>query len=284
MNGEKNIVWLASYPKSGNTWFRVFLTNLLGDADQPADINNLYPTTIASSRSLFDEATGVPSSDLTQDEIEMLRPQVYQYMSEITKETIYHKIHDAWITIHNGTRLVPEDVTKAVLYFIRNPLDVVISFAHHSTTTIEKTMKMMNNPDFAFCSRENKLHNQTRQRLLTWSEHAASWIDHSALPLMVLRYEDMLADTFNIFKKAVAFIGLDVSDENIIKALEYSSFDNIKKQEKEKGFREKTTKSESFFRKGISGDWKNTLTDNQVNLIVSQHKTMMERFGYWPVE
>ncbi|HJX72016.1 MAG TPA: hypothetical protein VJ346_08695, partial [Bacteroidales bacterium] len=74
MNEQKKIVWLASYPKSGNTWFRIFLTNLLNHTNEPVDINNLYPSTIASSRSLFDEATGLESSDLTLDEIELLRP------------------------------------------------------------------------------------------------------------------------------------------------------------------------------------------------------------------
>ncbi|MBN2613956.1 MAG: sulfotransferase domain-containing protein [Bacteroidales bacterium] len=282
MSNKKNIVWLASYPKSGNTWFRIFLTNLLEDGDEPADINALYPTTIASSRSLFDEAAGVPSSDLTQDEVERLRPQVYRYMSEITSETIYHKIHDAWITLSDETPLIPGDITKAVLYFVRNPLDIAVSFAHHSATSIDKAIDMMNDPAFAFCSRENKLHNQTRQRLLTWSLHVTSWTDRSGLPLHIIRYEDMLTDTFNTFKKAIVFIGLNYPDEKILKALEFSSFEKIKSQEQEKGFREKAAKSVSFFRKGIAGDWQRTLTPEQVNRIVSNHGNMMERFGYLP--
>ncbi len=282
MKSKKNIVWLASYPKSGNTWFRVFLTNLLSNSDNPADINNLYPTTIASSRTLFDEATGLPSSDLTQDEIEKLRPRVYRYMSETSDEIIYHKIHDAWIILNEGTDLVPKEVTKGVLYFIRNPLDVAVSFAHHSATTIDKAIDMMNNHDFAFCSRETKLHNQTRQRLLTWSEHVASWIDQSGLPVKILRYEDMLNDPFEIFKQAVKFLHLPATDNKIKKALEFSSFEIVSHQEKENGFREKAAKSESFFRKGKSGDWQNVLTKEQIERIVSIHKNVMERFGYLP--
>ena len=282
MNEQRKIVWLASYPKSGNTWFRIFLTNLLNHSSQPADINNLYPTTIASSRTLFDEATGLESSDLTLDEIELLRPQVYRYIAGISDEYLFHKIHDAWISLPDGNALVPEEVTKAVIYFIRNPLDVVISFAHHSATTIDKTIEMMNNSQYAFCSRETKLHNQTRQRLLNWSEHAASWIDQSGLPLLVIRYEDMITETFTLFKDAMKFSGIDATDEKIHQSIAFSSFENIQKQEKEKGFREKSARSESFFRKGISGDWKNILTKEQIAKIVSKHQKMMERFGYWP--
>ena len=75
-----NIVWLASYPKSGNTWFRAFLTALLNPGSSDIDINNLYQTTIASSRQLFDEMTGISSADLSQSEIDRLRPLVYREM------------------------------------------------------------------------------------------------------------------------------------------------------------------------------------------------------------
>jgi aryl sulfotransferase len=69
---NSGIIWLASYPKSGNTWLRVFLTNYLRDGDQPADLNDLDGGPIASARLAFEEAVGVEASDLTQAEIERL--------------------------------------------------------------------------------------------------------------------------------------------------------------------------------------------------------------------
>ncbi len=212
----------------------------------------------------------------------MLRPEVYRFMAGSSDEVIYHKIHDGWIILPNGKPLVPAEVTRAVIYFIRNPLDVAISFAHHSAITIDKTIDMMNDPGYSFCSRETKLHNQTRQRLLTWSGHAESWIDISGLPVLVIRYEDMLAETFEVFRKATEFTGIKATDQKIRRALEFSRFDIMKKQEKEKGFREKAARSESFFRKGISGDWKNVLSGRQVEKIVNTHRRAMVRFGYWP--
>lgn len=77
----KNIVWLASYPKSGNTWVRVFLTNLLRDSDCPADINQLEMTPIASNRSVFDDVVGMKAADLSYDEVDRLRPEVYRFLS-----------------------------------------------------------------------------------------------------------------------------------------------------------------------------------------------------------
>src|SRR6056297_2434972 len=81
----KNTIWLASYPKSGNTWFRVFLSNLFSETPEPADINSLHETPIASARQPFDEATGLPSSDLTFEEVDHLRPEVYRFQANETK-------------------------------------------------------------------------------------------------------------------------------------------------------------------------------------------------------
>jgi hypothetical protein len=70
MDEKGKIVWLASYPKSGNTWFRVFLANIMTNGEIPADINELFDSTIASNRQVFDEITGFSASDLTLKEIE----------------------------------------------------------------------------------------------------------------------------------------------------------------------------------------------------------------------
>ncbi|NJM14882.1 MAG: hypothetical protein HC896_05435 [Bacteroidales bacterium] len=77
----KTLVWLASYPKSGNTWYRIFLSNLLSGKEMPQSINNMYYTAIASSREIFEQATGISSTDLTFDEIDALRPQVFRFIA-----------------------------------------------------------------------------------------------------------------------------------------------------------------------------------------------------------
>ncbi len=275
-----NIVWLASYPKSGNTWFRAFLTALLNPGSSDIDINNLYQTTIASSRQLFDEMTGVSSADLSPEEIESLRPRVYRQNALESEEVLYHKVHDAWTVLPEGEPLFPEDVTKTVLYFIRNPLDVVVSFANHLNTGIDRTIGIMNNPEYAFCNRTDRLYNQLQQKLLTWSGHVKSWADESGLPLLVIRYEDMKSSPLETFSRAATFIGLDHGQSEIETALDRASFARLKQQEEEKGFSEKSAASPSFFRKGIIGDWKNVLSGDQVKRIVSEHGDIMQRFGY----
>ncbi|MBN1413645.1 MAG: sulfotransferase domain-containing protein [Bacteroidales bacterium] len=280
MDGLKKIVWLASYPKSGNTWFRAFLTALLNPDDQAIDINNMLPSTIASSRQLFDELAGVPSADLTPEEINCLRPLVYRQYALESDETIYQKVHDAFILLPSGEPLFPADITKAVIYFIRNPLDIAVSFSHHLSISIHKTIAIMNNPTYAFCQRIDKLHNQLRQHLSTWSGHVKSWVDDSGLPLLVIRYEDMHKNPVDTFYQAVSFIGLSNCRNEIETALNKTSFAQLKKQEYEKGFSEKNPNSINFFRKGIVSDWINVLTREQVKQVIDAHGNMMKRFEY----
>ncbi|HEX2934129.1 MAG TPA: sulfotransferase domain-containing protein [Bacteroidales bacterium] len=280
MHSSGKIVWLASYPKSGNTWFRIFLANLLRNSDTPANINELEGGPIASSRQLFDEATGLSSADLTPDEIENLRPEVYKYISAESESLIFHKIHDAFVLTGNNEPLIPKEATYKALYFVRNPLDVAVSFSHHANLPVDTIVKQMNDDQFAFCSRTDKLHNQLCQKLLSWSHHIQSWTNQTDFPVHVMRYEDMKTNAFETFKKATEFAGLEYTDMQIQRAIGFSDFKTIKSQEEQYGFREKAPGSKEFFRKGKIGSWKEELSETLIKTLINEHREMMLRFGY----
>lgn len=280
MTQKKNIIWLASYPKSGNTWFRVFLSNLFNDSHEPADINNLHETPIASARQPFDDVTGLPSSDLTFQEVEQLRPEVYRYQAQELDGIQYRKVHDAYTYLEDGSPLFPTDVSLGAIYFIRNPLDVLISFAHHSAKEPADMIEVLNDPGKAFGKSPKRLFNQLRQKLSTWSGHVKSWLDQQNIPVHVMRYEDMRRSPKNTFLQAVNFLNLEVGEESVEEALKKSDLSVLKEQEKKKGFKEKMIKADSFFRKGQVGEWKEVLTKDQVDQIVNEHAEVMKRFGY----
>ena len=115
------IIWLASYPKSGNTWLRAVLSNYRDDGEEPADINELGGGPIASARSPFDDAVGVEASDLTEAEIERYRPRIYRQMAESSQETLFLKVHDAYAYTADGLPLMPKEATAGVIYIVRDP-------------------------------------------------------------------------------------------------------------------------------------------------------------------
>ncbi|HFD11890.1 MAG TPA: sulfotransferase domain-containing protein [Crenotrichaceae bacterium] len=274
------IFWLASYPKSGNTWMRLFIANLNGEEEEAVDINELYTGSIASGRGWIDDVLGFDIGALSHDEIDQLRPDVYRWSAEQAESLEYHKIHDAYTTLADGRQLIPANATYGVLYLLRNPLDVAISFAHHSNCSIDKAIDNMSNPQFAFCGGTKRLNNQLRQWLLSWSDHVISWVDAAQINRLVVRYEDMVNHPMTTFSKVAGFLELATDENSITQALEHCTIKKLQEQEQEKGFKEKMATSANFFRKGKVGDWQETLSETQIQRIVTDHCQVMQRFGY----
>ena len=107
-----------------------------------------------------------------------------------------------------------------------------------------------------------------------------SWVDNSNLPVLLMKYEDMWTNPFETFKKALKFVYNKVDENKLTKAIKESSFEKIKEQEKQHGFKEKSAKSKEFFRNGKSGSWKQELSSKQVGKICEYHGAVMDRFGY----
>lgn len=138
----------------------------------------------------------------------------------------------------------------------------------------------MGKPDFCFCKSTKGMTNQLRQKLLSWSAHVESWADATELNRLVVRYEDMRNDPLATFTRTCRFLQLPDDEASVQAALDKCAFDKLQAQEQEKGFCEKSPKHEAFFRKGIVGDWQQTLTPEQIDRIVADHHVVMRRFGY----
>jgi len=278
MKGKKNIVWIASYPKSGNTWFRVFLSNIINEKKDPADINSLTVSEMASGRSVFDQISGISSSALSREEIAIARPMVYRKLSHEAKDTLYMKVHDAWIKNQQGEPVFPEDVSSSVIYIIRHPLDVAVSLSYHNSENIETSLEKMNDPGYGLCLGKKKLFNQLPQELLSWSQHVNSWVNLSGLRVLVIRYEDMHLSPEQTFSNALNFLGIQYRQDELELAIKNSSIKVLQKQEQKNGFHEKPSRADLFFRKGIISDWKNHLDPTAALQFLTQNKKLFEQY------
>lgn len=277
------IFWLASYPKSGNTWFRSVLRTYMSGAEGPVDINALQTGQIASSRAWVDDVAGFDTADLTQTEIEDLRPHVYRWSAREYPETSYHKIHDAYRMTREGRPVVDDEASRGAVYIIRNPLDVAPSYAAHNGTDIDTAITRMGEHDHALARARKALPSQLLQVMGSWSDHVTSWVDAPDLALHLIRYEDMHARPEETFGGALAFLGLDRDDAVVARAVALCRFEKLAGQEAEHGFRERPHKAERFFRQGRAGGWREALSPEQVARIIADHGPVMERFGYLDV-
>ena len=295
-----SIVWIASYPKSGNTWLRAVLTNYLRDGPEPASINALLGGSVAADRETFDELVGLDSSDLTPDELLRHRVIFHTLLAGKPGEgppregpPAFVKVHDAYLRTGDGTALFPKAATIGVVYLVRNPLDVAVSYAHHRQKSIGDTVRWMNDPAAAEAGVVGGIHALLPQPLLTWSGHVSSWLDQKELPMHVVRYEDLLADPMAAFGAVVRFAGLDrengmhagepgrpAPSARLGRAVDRAAFSRLRAQEEGCGFSEKQPTAPSFFRAGAAGSWRDALDPRQVRALVDAHGPMMARLGY----
>lgn len=272
------IWWLASYPKSGNTWVRAFLANLLSGADEPVDINRLETGEIASTREWVERGAGIDLSELSHEEVDRVRPGAYRWLSANTA-TNFHKVHDAYTFLRNGSPLFPADATRGAVVIVRNPLDVVPSYASHCSVRMEKAVHQICCPYNGFSKAVRHQVPQLRQKFGTWSEHVLSWLD-ADIPKLVVRYEDLKTDPVRGFTRITRFLQLAEPEERIARAVEFCRFENLRRQEDQSGFKEKNGRVKNFFRQGKVGGWREELSAEQVRQIVETNQPAMDRLGY----
>jgi hypothetical protein len=278
----KGIVWIASYPKSGNTWTRAFLHNLIkvisGEAAGEQDINamNEYSTWEISAE-LYKKVLNKDPLQADHAEIAAARPRVQEKIAEMTDGLSFVKTHNALMMDH-GVPTINSAVTSGAIYIVRNPLDVAISYAHHMGRSIDDAIVHMEQRGL-----ETKITEKSVYEVYgSWSEHVHSWTRKPNRAVYIMRYEDMSADPKGVFSALARHLLMLPSDEQLSRAIELSSFERLKKQESEAGFRERPKVAKQFFREGKANQWQKLLTRSQIRRIVSAHQVQMRRFGYLP--
>jgi hypothetical protein len=279
--GPTGILWIASYPKSGNTWTRHFLHNLLkileGEDDGKAqNINSLNEYTIWDISAFpYEKILGKPPKDVDRAEIAKIRPQVQAQIAERTDGLAMVKTHHA-LVMDRGVSAINFEVTSGAIYIVRNPLDVAISFANHLGSTIDRAIEEM-----GIRNLETGVSEQSVYEIYgSWSQHVESWTRKPHRAIYVMRYEDMLEHTHAVFRALCTHLLLNPTDEQLDLAIQRSSFEELRKQEDEEGYREKPDSAPRFFRSGKAGEWREVLTPEQVRTIIVAHNEQMRRFGY----
>jgi hypothetical protein len=180
------------------------------------------------------------------------------------------KTHCANIQV-GGVELIPGPMSAGAVYVVRDPRDVVVSFARHIGASVDVTIGNM-------ATAENRLQNQgtaVASWLQTWSNHVKSWDIPGCTRI---RYEDMKEDPYGEFVKILEGFRMTLDEDKARKAVELCELDRLKKQEEEKGMFIEKGKHDKFFGQGKG--WKNELTEAQVKKLELDHGEVMESLGY----
>jgi len=268
------IVWLASYPKSGNTWLRVFLHNYINRPDEPASINKLTKLSASECNAAFFHAylPGPPAAYTTQD-VQRVRPQVHRDLTKLHPDLVFIKTHNANRAVH-GIPLCTPALTAGAIHIIRDPRDVAVSYAAYTGLPLDETI--------AFMSQSGAANRGTAQQVFevlgSWSNHTESWT--SAPKFLHLRYEDMLNNPTHEFGRIIHYLGGGPDPARLAKAVAFSAFATLAQQESAHGYQAASPTASPFFRQGRAGAWREVLSETQRAKIESDHGPMMKKFLY----
>ncbi len=277
----RGIAWIASYPKSGNTWVRVFLYHLVRlQEGYPRADNDLHALDRASAYEarfygLFQEVMGKPLAVASTEEVAAARPQVHALIAERSPNVALVKTHNIYGRV-NGHATINVKVSAGSIYIVRDPRDVVLSLADHLGSSIDDAITVMETSSYATKNSAEVAF----EAWGGWSQHVLSWTKVPIKSMMIVRYEDLQHDPRRVFTAVARHLHQFPPEEQLNEAVALSSFKELYEQESRGDFRERSEHAERFFRVGKSGQWHEQLSESQAQRIVTVHGEQMNRFGY----
>ena len=268
------MILLASYPKSGNTWVRALLTHYFS-VDGKVDLNRLEGFPQLTSRVVFDDMMGVSSADVSPERLRQLRGAFCLSFAQARPTERFVKVHEQFDPV-----LFPNPPVTGVVYLVRNPLTLALSYADHQAWPVERIVEFMCDPNAGLYQQNTFNFVQLSQHLGRWDQHVQAWADRCDAPVCVIRYEDLCADPLQGLSKILLTCWGEGNPDRIAAAVRDCSLHRLAEQEKETGFQERNTRTERFFNRGEARSWKDELPTELADRIVAEFGETMERLGY----
>jgi len=292
MENEKKIFWIASYPKSGNTLFRAILSSLFltNDGKFSFELLNFIRFFETANRLLFIKSEK-PKNFKKINEIKILSKYWLEMQTQkrlkIKESFCFLKTHSALLKLY-GNDFTNEKTSRGLIYLVRDPRDVTLSWAKHRNKSIENTINFMINHDAnVFYNDLDILDNrELKPKLLMsrWDTHVSSW-QYLNVPKLFLKYEDLIENKKTTILKVVNFFEKNYGfkfnnlDHKINNILITTDFKSMKKTEEEQGFKE-AKQHAKFFNVGKKDQWKDKLKPKEIEKIEKEFNKQMRKFNY----
>jgi hypothetical protein len=246
--GDKpNHFFLVSYPKSGNTWMRMILANLMKEGDQEIALHNV--------NSYIPDTHIAAKFRKIRDSQSVFNRLPYQFM----------KTHDPYFSFYRD---------KQVIYIVRDGRDALNSYYHYLQARNEGSISML-----------DLIRGKHDVPKGSWSQHIISWTHGACKRIIVIKYEDLIVDASTQIRKLLELLNWQLDDKRVQEAINSSSFQNLKHLEMKYGWmqeaRTESGKNIAFFRKGQAMDWQNTFSETDILTFWKYHKEGMSVSNYY---
>jgi len=275
------IIWLASYPKSGNTWVRLFLNSLILAPNETININDIklgqFPV-----RKYFKDIT-----NNIDDVKEFIQNCNYaQSKINLDNKIKFFKTHNAFWKIGQDYFSNDEN-TKGIIHIVRDPRNVITSIKnHYGYESYEEALNFMKHENNIIGVKGSTKEEDLPTPISSWKLHYNSWKNPINLKskYILIKYENLLDNPFSEFTKITKFIEkiseMKFKEKNILKSIEDTKFENLQKQEEKEGFKEAPKNNNKFFYLGPKNNWQGLLDKNIKDDIETSFKNEMKDLGY----
>ena len=284
------IIWLASYPKSGNTWLRSFIASLLFNESDNLSLKSLSNIPQFPVRSHFNNfVNNHEIDDLNKVSSYWIKSQ---QIINLDKKVKFLKTHHALCKI-NGSTFTNYENSLGVIYIVRDPRNVISSIKYHFSKDnyIEAKNFLFNENKLIGKKFDETSKNKNRDMftlIASWKTHYNSWKNFKKNYLLI-KYENLVSNPYEEFTKISEYlaklINIKIQEDKILKAVENNNFENLKKIENRDGFAEQakdtnTGKTKSFFNLGPKNKWQEKLNIEISQSIEEKFEIEMKELGY----
>lgn len=273
------IIWLASYPKSGNTFVRALLASYFFSQDGDFDFSQLKSIKQFPSKKLF-KKIGITTNDSNEIIKNYIKAQEY---INSKAPLILLKTHSSLFEINNN-KFTNINNSLGVIYIVRDPRNIVTSFANHYNLDLKTSANKMINNSLLGENSDKKVFTY----MFSWKNNYNSWkLFSKEKKYLLIKYEELVVNPKENLIRMLKFIfqlsnnKMALDFKKIDKVIKSTTFENLKQLENKFGFDEKSKKMKNnFFNLGKDNKWQNTLDKNITNLLVDEFKKEMEELKY----
>ena len=280
------IFWIASYPKSGNTWLRSLLASYYFSKDGDFDQILLKKINQFPEKKYFKDFNYNPS--IVTDTSRFWIPA--QEKINLDKNIKFFKTHNILGAI-NGSNFTNQKNTIGAIYVVRDPRNIITSFKNHYDFTLEQAYNAMINKNYDIYESENHNDFGDFQLISSWENNYNSWKKQKIFAIKIVKYEDLLNETFYTFKDIILFINKicgykkNFQRDKAKRSILTTSFSKLRNIEIKQGFIEavKSKKNNTkipFFHLGADNDWKKILNLDFQDKIVNEFSIGLKELGY----
>ena len=278
----KKIVWLSSYPKSGNTFIRAMLSAFFYSKE--GTFKQEYLKNISEfPRDFFDFK---PKNNFLNEVKEY--EKIQKKISDTDKEVIFLKTHSANLIINETLPTIYKDYSMCCIYIVRDPRNVILSLKNHYNLDIKKSLNLLTN-NKNFISMSNKDSSKGYTLTLDWGSNYLSWKNQKNINTIFVKFEDLVFEqekTFtNILNKLKKFINFEIDQKKIENVIKTTNFKYLRQLEEKEGFIENKIMGISdnknfFFNKGPEQSFKKDLDPGILEEINKKYKNLLLELNY----